>query len=163
MSGGSNAPVQYMERTRQYYRAMGYDKDYIWAHNEDAPFTPLKKPLADSRVALITTASDITQANIDANGIRHVWASPTTPPPDALFTMNTAWDKESTHTNDLESFLPIKTMQAFAREGRIGGLTEHFFGVPTVYSHRMTIHHHAPEILERVQADGADVAVLSPL
>ena len=62
MSGGENAPVQYMERTRQYYRAMGYEKDYVWAHNEDAPFMPLKKPLSESRVALITTASDKTKA-----------------------------------------------------------------------------------------------------
>ena len=163
MSGGSNAPVPYMERTRQYYRAMGYDKDYVWANNEDAPFTPLKKPLAESRVALITTASDKSQTNIDAKGVRHVWAGPTAPPPDALFTMNTAWDKESTHTDDRESFLPIDTMQGFARDGRIGGLTDHFFGAPTVYSHRMTMQRHAPEILERVQADGGDVAVLSPL
>lgn len=27
----AETPVQYMERTRQYYRALGYDNDYVWA------------------------------------------------------------------------------------------------------------------------------------
>lgn len=163
MSDGLNAPIPYMERTRQYYRAMGYNKDYVWAHNENTPFTSIKKPLSKSRLALITTASEKNKANIDAKGVRHVWAGPTATPPDTLFTMNTAWDKESTHTDDRESFLPIKAMQAFANEGRIGGLTDHFFGAPTVYSQRQTVEQDAPNILARLQADGADIAVLSPL
>ncbi|MGY3574482.1 hypothetical protein ACVMIH_000486 [Bradyrhizobium sp. USDA 4503] len=25
----AETPVQYMERTRQYYRALGYDNDYV--------------------------------------------------------------------------------------------------------------------------------------
>ncbi len=46
-----------MRRTREYYLALGYDNPYRWAHYVDAPFTPLKKPLKDSTVALITTAA----------------------------------------------------------------------------------------------------------
>jgi hypothetical protein len=163
MTEPSTPPVPYMERTRNYYRAMGYAKDYIWAHYEDAPFTPLAKPLAESRIALITTASQKDRANIDAKGVKHVWAGPTATPPDALYTMNLAWDKESTHTDDRESFLPIETMQALATDGRIAGLTDHFFGVPTAYSQRQTIEEDAPDILARIQAEGADAAVLSPL
>ena len=33
-------------RTRDYYQALGYDTPYRWAHYVDAPFQPLKKPLA---------------------------------------------------------------------------------------------------------------------
>ena len=51
-----DSPVPYMQRTREYYRAIGYDP-YRWAHYRDVPFTPLPKPLARSRVALITTAA----------------------------------------------------------------------------------------------------------
>ena len=46
-----------MRRTREYYLALGYDNPYRWAHYVDAPFTPLKKPLKDSTLALITTAA----------------------------------------------------------------------------------------------------------
>src|SRR5688500_16550981 len=50
-------PISYMQRTRDYYLALGYDKPYRWAHFEDVPCTPLAKPLAQSRLALITTAA----------------------------------------------------------------------------------------------------------
>ena len=36
-----------MQRTREYYTALGYSAPYRWAHHVEAPFPPLKKPLAD--------------------------------------------------------------------------------------------------------------------
>ena len=52
-----DAPITYMQRTRDYYRAIGYTTPYRWAHYVEAPFTKLSKPLSQSRVALITTAA----------------------------------------------------------------------------------------------------------
>ena len=52
-----DAPIPYMQRIRDYYQALGYGAPYRWAHYAEAPFTPLKKPLAESRVGLITTAA----------------------------------------------------------------------------------------------------------
>ena len=52
-------PVPYMQRTRDYYTAIGYTTPYRWAHYVDAPFQPLKKPLAQSRVTIVTTAAPI--------------------------------------------------------------------------------------------------------
>src|SRR5262249_11165985 len=52
-----DAPIPYMQRTRDYYLALGYGTPYRWARSDDAPFTPLRKPLAQARVALITTAA----------------------------------------------------------------------------------------------------------
>src|SRR5258708_13505678 len=48
--------IRYMDRTREYYEALGFSP-YPWAHFTDAPFTPLRIPLANARVALITTAT----------------------------------------------------------------------------------------------------------
>ena len=50
-------PIPYMQRTREYYLALGYRVPYRWAHYNDAPFTPLITPLAEARLALITTAA----------------------------------------------------------------------------------------------------------
>ena len=50
-------PIPYMERIRTYYTTLGYGKPYEWAHHSETPFTPLKKPVSESRVALITTAA----------------------------------------------------------------------------------------------------------
>ena len=52
-----DAPVPYMQRTRDYYTAIGYTTPYRWAHHVEAPFQAPKKPLAQSRVTIITTAA----------------------------------------------------------------------------------------------------------
>ena len=49
-------PIRYMERTQSYYLGLGYEIPYVWAHYTDVPFTPLKKPLTESVLGLITTA-----------------------------------------------------------------------------------------------------------
>ena len=49
--------VGYMERTRNYYRALGYKRDYTWAQNSDIPFCEPRKPLKDMRIAVVTTSS----------------------------------------------------------------------------------------------------------
>src|SRR4051812_33588739 len=52
-----DSPIPYMHRTREYYAAIGYTTPYRWAHHLSAPFTALRKPLSQSKVALITTAA----------------------------------------------------------------------------------------------------------
>ena len=51
--------VRYIERTRAWYAALGYEKPYIWADNRDepTPFSKFQKSLSESRIAIITTAA----------------------------------------------------------------------------------------------------------
>ena len=37
----ADVPIPYMQRTRDYYLALGYGNPYRWAHHNDSPFTPL--------------------------------------------------------------------------------------------------------------------------
>jgi D-proline reductase (dithiol) PrdB len=159
----TDEPIRYMERTRLYYRALGYENDYVWATFDDVPFARLAKPLARARIALITTASPADLSNRDRNGDKHVWSGPVTPPLSALFTENLAWDKESTHMHDRGSYLPIKVASEVASEGVLGGLTARFHGLPTEYSQRKTMTQDAPEVLARLREDGADGAILCPI
>ena len=151
-------PVPYMERTRQYYRALGYTKDYVWARHDEVPFARLPKPLADCRIALITTAMPA-----DYKGIRQLWSDAVEPAPAKLHTADLAWDKESTHTDDRGSFLPIEAASKLARDGMFAGLAARFHGVPTSYSQRSTTDDVAPKVLQRLRDDGADAAILCPL
>jgi hypothetical protein len=48
--------VSYIDRSPEYYAAQGYSQAYSWACHDDAPFTPLKKPLSRCRVGMVTTA-----------------------------------------------------------------------------------------------------------
>ena len=153
--------ISYIDRTREYYAALGYPKPYVWSHYEDVPFTPLAKPLSESRVGLVTTASPLRRA--EDKQPKTVWSGETATPPDALYTDDLAWDRDNTHTQDVESFLPIRHLQRFVAEGRVGSLAPRFHGVPTDYSQRRTIERDAPQVLERCGEDGVDVALLVPL
>ena len=158
--------VSYIDRTREFYAAQGYDKPYVWARNTDVPFAKLAKPLAESRVVLITTASpwrDDKPVDGVLRGSKQVWSGSTHTLPERLFTDDLAWDKEATHTRDVESFLPIRRLQELATHGRIGSVAPRFHGVPTDYSQRRTIEQDAPELLARCREDLADVALLVPL
>ncbi|MBS0243666.1 MAG: hypothetical protein JSS20_15930 [Proteobacteria bacterium] len=155
-------PIPYMLRTRRYYRALGYDNDYVWAHFDDVPFVPLAKPLASARIALVTTAGPPDLSNRDEKRRKHVWSGDVAAPP-ATFDTDLAWDKESTHTDDRETFLPIDAVKSLVADGKLGSLARRFHGAPTDYSHSKTLTQDAPEILKRIREDEADAALLTAL
>jgi hypothetical protein len=156
--------ISYIDRTREYYRALGYQKPYRWAHFGDVPFARLRAPLSGSRLTVVTTAEPWrAAAATSARADRSVWSGQTDTLPERLYTDALAWDKDVTHTDDLGSFLPIAALQGFAASGRIGPLASRYHGVPTDYSQRRTLECDAPEILARCREDGVDAALLVPL
>jgi len=158
--------VSYIDRTRDYYAAQGYERPYAWARHTEAPFTPLPRPLAECRVGVVTTASPWREGeSVDGvlRGTKTVYSLPAEPLPEKLYTDDLSWDKETTHTRDVPSFLPLPQLAAFAAEGRIAAAPIRFHGVPTDYSQRRTREQDAPEILARLREDEADVALLVPL
>src|SRR4029453_16636692 len=88
-----DAPIPYMQRTRDYYQVLGFSP-YRWAHFVEVPFTPLRVPLDRARVALITTAAPY-QANVGDQGpgaaynaaakFYQVYSIPTETEPDLRF------------------------------------------------------------------------------
>lgn len=158
--------VSYIDKSREFYAAQGFERPYAWAANADAPFAPLPKPLNACRVGLVTTTSLWTGTNVADIAERPpkaAYAHPVDPIPERMFTMDLSWDKEATHTNDVGSFLPIAVLQEFAAAGRIGSLSPRFYGVPTEYSQRKTRDVDAPDVLRFCQEDAVDVALLVPL
>src|SRR3954470_17871310 len=118
----ADQPVPYMERTRLYYRALGYDSDYVWAMFADVPFVRLQKPLAEAKIALLTTASPPDRGNVDSFGVRHVWSGLVADPPERPSTDNVAREKEPTHTRHRGSYLPIEVPTELMGEGVFAGL-----------------------------------------
>ena len=166
----SDLPIPYMQRTREYYRAIGYDTPYRWAHNTSAPFQPLTKPLAKARIALITTAARFDPSKGDQgpgapyNGAAKffsVYDGDSTKDHD-LRISHIAYDRAHTAATDLNTWFPLAQLRSKAAEGRIGSLGPRFFGAPTNRSHRVTMETDAPEILARAKADNVDAAVLVP-
>ena len=158
--------VSYIDRTREFYRAQGYERPYRWARCHDVPFARLAKPLSECRLTLVTTAGPFHEQPPEdgvLRGAKQVWAGPTGATPERLYTDDLAWDREATHTDDVESFLPLGQLRELAGAGRIGSLAARFHGVPTDYSQRRTREQDAPEILRRCREDGVDAALLVPL
>jgi len=165
-----DAPIPYMARTREYYLAIGYDTPYHWAHYTSAPFQPLKKPLAKSRVAIVTTAAPFDPAKGDQgpgakyNGgakFYQVYDGDSSKAHD-LRISHIAYDRVHTTADDSGTWFPLPVLKRLAAAGRIGEIAPRFFGAPTNRSQRVTIETDAPEILARCRADNVDAAVLVP-
>ena len=165
-----DTPIPYIERTRNYYAALGYPAPYRWAENAEVPFQPPAKPLGASRIALITTAAlrrpghgnqEPGAAYNGAAKFSKVYSAETKTEP-ALGINHVAIDFKHATGEDMGSYFPLLALRRAAIGRRIGGITEHFHGVPTNRSQRVTREDHAPEVLARCRADGADAALLVP-
>jgi hypothetical protein len=165
-----DSPVPYMQRTREYYKAIGYTTPYRWAHYIDAPFTPLKKPLSQSRVTLITTAAPYQPDKGDQgpgaayNGGAKFYAvySGDTSKDHDLRISHIGYDRIHTTASDSNTWFPLPALRRAAAAGRIGEVAPRFHGAPTNRSHRVTIETDAPEMLARVREDKTDVAIVVP-
>ena len=163
-----DAPVQYLQRTRTYYQALGYGAPYEWAHYAAVPFHRLTKPLASCRIALVTTAAPYQPGKGDqgpgapynaAAKFYGVYSLASASDPD-LRIAHVAIDRQHTFANDLAAYFPLEASRVSAASGRIGAVTERFHGLPTNRSQRITLDVDAPELLARCRADAADAAIL---
>jgi D-proline reductase (dithiol) PrdB len=164
-----DTPIPYMRRTREYYAAIGY-APYRWAHYADTPFQPLQKPLAQSRVTIVTTAAPFNPEKGDqgpgapynaAPKFYEVYAGDTAKTHD-LRISHIAYDRKHTSAKDSGTWFPLPQLLRLATERRIGEVAPHFFGVPTNRSHRFTIEKDVPEIAARCQSEKVDAVVLVP-
>jgi hypothetical protein len=157
--------VSYIDRSREYYSAQGYKKPYAWPHYDDVPFTPLCKPLSECRVGLVTTAGKPKSAGPMETMmyVRQLYAEPAIPPPTSRYTDDLFWDKKATHTEDVDSFLPVNRLAEYAQNGRIGSVSPRFYGVPTDYSQARTMELYGPQILTWCREDCLDAVILLAL
>jgi hypothetical protein len=163
-----DCPIPYMERLRSYYLALGYGNPYKWAHYADTPFVALEKPLAEARVALVTTAAPYQPDQGDQGpgaaynaGAKFykVYSGDTDDMPD-LRISHLGYDRKYTTADDLNSYFPLAQLKALASEGRIKHVAPRFHGAPTNRSQAATIDQDCTEILSRVREDGADAAII---
>lgn len=158
--------VSYIDKSRNYYGAQGYEQPYQWAYHRDVPFTPLAKPLAECRVGIVTTsffAKGAEPAGVPAARPKTPYAALCDDALGGLYNRDLFWDKDETHTDDLGTYLPVEQLRELADEGRIGSLSPRFYGVPTDYSQRRTQRNDAPQLVEWMREDEVDVVLAVPL
>jgi hypothetical protein len=165
-----DAPIPYIARIRDYYVGLGYGAPYEWAHYADVPFARLSRPLAQSRVALITTAAPYQPdkgnqgpgAPYNAAAKFYAVYSGDSSIDHDLRISHVAIDRNHTTGEDSGSYFPLPVLRRAAARGRIGSLAPRFHGLPTNRSHRVTVEIDCPELVRRCRDDGVDAAILVP-
>jgi len=162
-------PIRYMQRTRDWYLALGYGNPYRWAHFADVPFQPLAKPLGRCTLALVTTAAPVRpdapriqgRPSFDAAAkFFRVYSGETDRDHDVRNT-HVAIDFRHSTCEDCNAWFPLPSMRRFASAGRFK-LARRFHGMPTNRSRRHTMENDCPELLARCREDGVETAVLVP-
>lgn len=165
----ADPPIPYMQRTHAWYRALGYDQPYRYAHFADVPFQPLAKPLRDCTLALLTTAAPFQPdkgpqgpgAPYNAAAKFFTPYTGDTGRDHDLRIAHVAIDRKHTSMEDSNSWFPLPLMRRWAAQGRFR-LAPRFHGVPTNRSQRHTMEVDLPLVVRRCREDGVDAAVLVP-
>ena len=163
-----DVPIEYMRRTRDWYLALGYDNPYRWAHYHDVPFAPLRKPLSESVVTIVTTAAPYQPdkgpqgpgAPYNASAKFYAVYSGDTQQDHDLRVSHVGIDRKHTSMEDNGCWFPLPAMRDMVAAHRVGALARRFHGAPTNRSQKHTLEVDAPQILRRCVEDGVDAALL---
>ena len=162
-------PVPYRKRIRDYYVGLGYGTPYRWAHYADVPFTPLVKPVAKMRVALVTTAAPFKEGAGDqgpgapynnAAKFFNVYSGDSTKDHD-LRVSHIGIDRNHTTAEDKNSWFPLPALREAARKGLVGEIAPRFHGLPTNRSKRTTLDVDCMDLIARLREDRAEAAIIA--
>jgi D-proline reductase (dithiol) PrdB len=158
-------PIDYIERTRARYSALGHAA-YRWVENPDAPpFASLAKPLRDSRLALVASGGIYRHGQIafhyrDDVSFRIIESDV---PTVDLRATHFAYDLTDARS-DPNVVFPIDTLRSMVKEGRLGSLGPRAYTfMGGIYSARKVRDKLAPAIADRVCEDEVDLALLVPV
>lgn len=145
-------------------------KSYRWRRIDPVPWTPLRKPLAQSRLALVSSAGFVLpdqerfQANLAGGdgSFREIPADA-----DVSVLMDAHKSKSFDHSgmdSDPNLAFPLDRARELVERGRIGSLNHrHLSFMGSITAPGRLVRDHAPEAARRLVADGVDVALLVPV
>ncbi|OYY48745.1 MAG: glycine reductase, partial [Polynucleobacter sp. 35-46-207] len=154
-------PIRYIERTRNYYLGLGYENPYVWAHYLEVPFAPLKKPLNQSVLGLVTTAVPFDPSKgAQGPGAPYNAAAKFYEPFTRsiqeqvdLRIAHVGVDRKNANMEDGNCWFPLEAAKRALAKGLIQSLSKNFYGLPTNRSQRHTLEIDAPLILSKMRAD----------
>lgn len=145
-------------------------KMYPWRRIDPVPWAPLKKPLAQSRLALVSSAGFVlpTQARFDEiikggdPSFREI------PSEVAVATLieshrSHAFDHSGLHQDQNLAF-PIDRVRELADRGRIGSMNRrHLSFMGSITAPGRFVRNHVPQAASWLTEDGVDVTLLVPV
>lgn len=160
-----SAPVDYIQRTRDQYDALGYPP-YAWVNNTEAvPLAPLGKPINHSRVGLLSSGGVYKTGQIafhHKDDISFRIISTDTDTSD-LRVSHFAYDVTDARL-DPNVVFPLDTLGTLQEAGEIGELSKNAYTfMGGIYSSRKVRDILAPALAERFVADEVDVVLMVPV
>jgi hypothetical protein len=160
-------------------KAIGFANRQIvngWISREperEIPWTPLPKPLAECRVALVSTAALALRDDepFDQEGERRNpwWGDPTFRllPRDTRTGDVTSWHMHidtSVPEADLDAVMPLARLAELEEEGVVGSSApSHYSFMGYILKPKELLEESTPAIIEQMKKEGVDAAVLAPV
>ena len=135
--------------------------------NEKLSWTPLKKPLAQCTVALLTTGGVHLRSQADFDVLKKdgdwTWREiPSDTAPAELAITHTHYNHIDAD-RDINCMLPLERLAELRAQGVIAGVARTHYGLMGwVPDSRSTVRDTVPAIVARTKAEGVDIAVLTP-
>ena len=155
------SPIEYIPRTREMYAEY---PPYRWVVNEDAPWTPLAKPLNRCRVALLGSGGVHHLAQLpfhtrDDTSYREI---PKSVAVEELRVSHFGYRTDDA-VKDPNCVFPIERMRELERDGIIGELADPTYSFTGgIYSASKVRNVVAPEFIEKFKEHVVDVLFLVP-
>ena len=158
-------PVDYIPRITAQYSGLGYG-EYQWLESQNAPaWTPLTKPLSDSKVGLICTGGIYAAGQTafhfkDDTTYRSI---PTDVDVEDLRATHFAYDLTDAR-KDINVVFPVEQLRTMVDEGVIDSIAPDAYTLMGgIYSTRRVREELIPALVDRVLADEVDVVLLVPV
>ena len=155
------APLRKLDPFSRFFMKL-----YRGKHYEATPHTPLRLPLNECRVALITTAGFLLQGQPPfESGDCSYREIPNAIQTQALINghKSAAYDERGLETDPNLAF-PLDRFKELETEGKIGSLNHrHFSFMGSITKPDALITQSAPEVGHKLKTDGVDIAFLTPV
>ncbi len=159
-------PAEYIRRTQKNYETLGYQA-YRWYEADDEPaYTPLAKPLSESRLGMISTAGAYVHGQVayhykDDTGIR---AIPNNTPVKDLRFSHIMENYLVEARQDPCTVFPIEALAKLDAEGVIGKLAENYYScMGGIYSQGRVKDELIPSLETAIGEEAPDLLLLVPL
>jgi D-proline reductase (dithiol) PrdB len=164
--GRTVEPIRYVERLNEHYRRQGFPP-YRWTVNQDAPFTPLAKPLGACRVSMLTSGGVSRCAspawNPQArNDLRLDAIAVDAPSSD--FQIHDDYYDHRDADRDLNCVFPLDRLRELASDAVIGSVAPRLWSgfMGRIYSRRAVVEQAAPALARQLEQDHVELFVLVP-
>ena len=159
-------PVQYIQESVERYTRLGYEPYRYYQAEGAPPWTPVTKPLSDSRLGVVTTAGTYVVGQVafyhkDDHSIRPI--SKTTPVENLRFSHVTEHFLGSAR-QDPNGVIPLEPLRRLEHEGVIGEVADELFScMGGIYSQRKVRTELAPALAEAFAGQEVDIVLLVPM